>query len=55
MPKCALEGCDNAARIKFCCIDHKDKYFNARSKINKDRGYEQKKILKLKSVELFKW
>ena len=26
--KCALEGCNKTARIRFCCNAHKDRYHN---------------------------
>lgn len=28
MAKCLLPGCNNKARVKFCCNTHKDKYHN---------------------------
>jgi hypothetical protein len=46
--KCALDGCNNEARRKFCCNKHKDRFHNLRNprgrfahlKENKDRDQE---------------
>lgn len=35
MAKCALEGCNKKARIRFCSNKHKDRYHN----IHNPRGY----------------